>query len=51
MNRNIDSRQCNWSQWYRSEIRIIKNNKVIRSWNDAQGFRWKDAMVEITIAL
>ena len=29
-------------QWYRSEIRIIKNNKVIRSWNDAQGFRWKD---------
>ncbi len=29
-------------QWYRSEIRIIKNNKDIRSWNDAQGFRWKD---------
>ncbi len=29
-------------RWYRSEIRIIKNNKEIRSWNDAQGFRWKD---------
>jgi hypothetical protein len=30
-------------RWYRSEIRIVKNNKGIRSWNDAQGFRWKDA--------
>ena len=30
-------------RWYRSEIRIIKNNKGIRSWNDAQGFRWHDA--------
>lgn len=30
-------------RWYRSEIRIIRNNKAIRSWNDAQGFRWKDA--------
>ena len=30
-------------RWYRSEIRIVKNNKVIRSWNDAQGFRWKNA--------
>jgi len=30
-------------RWYRSEIRIIKNNKQIRSWNDAQGFRFKDA--------
>lgn len=29
-------------RWYRSEIRIIKNNKRIRSWNDAQGFRWED---------
>lgn len=29
-------------RWYRSEIRIIRNNKGIRSWNDAQGFRWKD---------
>ena len=30
-------------RWYRSEIRIIKNDKGIRSWNDAQGFRWKNA--------
>ncbi len=28
-------------RWYRNEIRIIRNNKEIRSWNDAQGFRWK----------
>ncbi len=25
--------------WYRREIRIIKNDKAIRSWRDAQGFR------------
>ena len=30
-------------RWYRSEIRIIRNDKDIRSWSDAQGFRWKDA--------
>jgi len=30
-------------RWYRSEIRIVRNNKAIRSWNDAQGFRWKNA--------
>ena len=30
-------------RWYRSEIRIIRNDKNIRSWNDAQGFRWNDA--------
>ncbi len=28
--------------FYRRDIRIIKNNKNIRSWNDAQGFRIKD---------
>lgn len=26
-------------KWYRNEIRIIKNNKSIRSYKDAQGFR------------
>lgn len=26
-------------RWYRKEIRIIKNNKAIRSYKDAQGFR------------
>ena len=29
-------------KWYRKEIRIIKNNKNIISWNDAQGFRFKN---------
>lgn len=26
-------------RWYRKEIRIIRNDKQIRSWRDAQGFR------------
>jgi len=29
-------------KWYQNEIRIIKNNKEIRSYKDAQGFRFKD---------
>jgi glycosyltransferase involved in cell wall biosynthesis len=29
-------------QWYRNEIRIIRNNKNICSWKDAQGFRFLD---------
>lgn len=29
-------------RWYRSEIRIIRNDKNIRSWNDAQGFRFSN---------
>jgi hypothetical protein len=28
--------------WYSREIRIIRNNKGIRSYRDAQGFRWAD---------
>ncbi len=28
--------------WYPSEIRVIKNDKKIRSYRDAQGFRWQD---------
>ncbi|MEI8060357.1 MAG: hypothetical protein WCG67_09380, partial [Ferruginibacter sp.] len=28
--------------WYSKEIRIIKNDKRIRSYLDAQGFRWDD---------
>jgi hypothetical protein len=27
-------------KWYRREVRIIRNNKNIRSYKDAQGFRW-----------
>lgn len=29
-------------RWYKNEIRIIKNNKNIRSYKDAQGFRTTD---------
>jgi hypothetical protein len=29
-------------RWYSKEIRIIRNNKNIRSYKDAQGFRFKD---------
>jgi hypothetical protein len=27
-------------RWYRREVRIVRNYKNIRSWRDAQGFRW-----------
>jgi hypothetical protein len=29
-------------RWYQHEIRIIRNNKQIRSYKDAQGFRFRD---------
>ncbi len=29
----------NSRKWYRNEIRIIRNNKIIQSYRDAQGFR------------
>jgi hypothetical protein len=29
-------------QWYRQEVRIIRNDKNIISWKDAQGFRFKN---------
>jgi len=28
-------------RWFKDEIRIIRNNKEIRSWYNARGFRWK----------
>ncbi len=28
--------------WYSKEIRVIRNDKKIRSYRDAQGFRWKN---------
>jgi Glycosyl transferase family 2 len=28
--------------WYSKEIRVIRNNKRIKSYRDAQGFRWDD---------
>lgn len=33
--------------WYRKEIRIIKNNKSIRSYKDAQGFRINDRKLRV----
>lgn len=30
-------------RWYRREIRIVRNNKNIHSYRDAQGFRWADS--------
>ncbi|MBL7767283.1 MAG: glycosyltransferase family 2 protein [Chitinophagaceae bacterium] len=32
---------CNSTRWYRKEIRIIKNDKEIFSFKDAQGFRYR----------
>ena len=29
-------------KWYSKEIRIIRNDKRIKSYRDAQGFRWED---------
>ncbi len=33
--------------WYRKEIRIVKNNKNIRSYKDAQGFRINDEKLKV----
>lgn len=27
-------------RWYRREVRVVRNHPDIRSWRDAQGFRW-----------
>lgn len=34
-------------KWYRHEIRIIKNNKKIRSYRDAQGFRINNQKLKV----
>jgi hypothetical protein len=34
-------------QWYRQEIRIIRNDKRIRSFRDAQGFRKEDKKLKV----
>ena len=39
---NADSRS-----WYRNEIRIVRNNKNIRSYKDAQGFRIDDKKLNV----
>ena len=35
--------------WYRHEVRIIKNDKNIRSYKDAQGFRKKDKKLNVKL--
>jgi hypothetical protein len=35
--------------WYRKEIRIIRNNKSIRSYRDAQGFRKNDQKLTVKL--
>lgn len=34
-------------QWYKHEIRVIKNDKQIRSYRDAQGFRKNDQKLKV----
>lgn len=34
-------------RWYRNEIRIIRNNKKIKSYRDAQGFRLDDRKLNV----
>lgn len=34
-------------QWYRQEIRIVRNDKFIRSFRDAQGFRKNDKKLKV----
>ena len=37
----------NSRKWYKKEIRLIKNNKEIRSYKDAQGFRKNDQKLQV----
>ena len=39
---NYDYLQDNFRSWYVQEVRIIKNNRSIRSWGDAMGFKHPD---------
>ncbi len=32
-------------RWYRREIRILRNNKAIHAYRDAQGFRWNNRKI------
>jgi hypothetical protein len=39
---SYDFYQDNYRKWYRREVRVIKNNRDIVSWDDAMGFKHKD---------
>src|ERR1700744_2344309 len=36
-------------RWYRREIRIVRNNKAIHSYRDAQGFRLDDRKINVKL--
>jgi len=36
-------------RWYRREIRIVRNNKAVHSYRDAQGFRWDDRKINVKL--
>ena len=36
-------------RWYRREVRIIRNDKKIRSWKDAQGFRKEGKKLKVKL--
>ncbi len=40
---------CESRRWYRREIRIIRNDKNIHSYRDAQGFRWNDRKINVKL--
>jgi len=36
-------------RWYRREIRIVRNNKAIHSYRDAQGFRFEERKIKVKL--
>ncbi len=36
-------------RWYRREIRIVRNNKAVHSYRDAQGFRWNGRKIKVKL--
>ncbi|WP_345949397.1 glycosyltransferase family 2 protein [Mucilaginibacter sp. PAMB04274] len=36
-------------RWYRREIRVLRNNKNIHAYRDAQGFRWADRKINVKL--
>ena len=36
-------------RWYRREVRIIRNNKAIHAYRDAQGFRWNNSKLRVKL--
>jgi hypothetical protein len=36
-------------RWYRREIRIVRNNKAVHSYRDAQGFRWDGRKIQVKL--